>query len=70
MFYFEGSFPFWSEFLGLVVKFQVFVIQPNLISDFPGGKAGVYAVFHEKCSFFMGSDGFFLSFGKKVEAFF
>ena len=63
MFDFEGSFSFRGEFLGLVVEFQIFVIEPDLISDFPRGKAGVYLVFHEKGGFFMGSDGFFPSFG-------
>ena len=45
-------------------------MEPDLISDFPWGKAGVYVVFHEKRSFFMGGDGFFPSFGEKAEAFF
>ena len=70
MFDFEGSFPFWCELLGFIVRFQVFVIEPDLISDFPRGKVGVYAVFHEKSGLFMGGDGFLLCFGKKVEAFF
>ena len=70
MFYFERSFPFWGEFLRFVVEFKVFVIEPDLISNFPGGETGVYAVFHKKGGFFMGGDGFFPSFGEKGEAFF
>ena len=54
----------------MIVEFQVFVVKPDLISDFPWGKAGVYVVFHEECGFSMGGDGFFLGLGKKVEAFF
>ena len=52
------------------MEFQVFVSEPDLISDFPWGEAGVYAVFHQKGGFFMGGDGFFPSFGEKMEAFF
>ena len=70
MFYFEGSFSFRSEFPRLIVEFKVLVIEPNLISNFPGGETGVYVVFHKKGGFFMGGDGFFPSFGKKREAFF
>ena len=70
MFNFKGSFSVWCKFLQLVVEFQVFVVEPDLISDFPRGKVGVYAVLRKKDSFFMGNDGFFLSFREKVEAFF
>ena len=70
MFDFEGSFSFRCKFSGFIVDFQVFVIKPDLISDFPWGKAGVNAVFHEKCGPFMGGNSFFLSFRKKVEVFF
>ena len=70
MFYFEWSFPFRGEFSRFVVEFEVFVIEPDLISDFPGSKTGVYAVLHQKGSFFMGGDGFFPCFGEKGEAFF
>ena len=65
MFYFERSFSFRGEFPRFVVEFEVLVIEPNLISDFPGGESGVYAVFHKKDGFFMGSDGFFPGFGKE-----
>ena len=70
MFYLEGSFSFWSEFSGFVAEIKVLVIKPYLISNFPGGETGVYAVFHKKGGFFMGGDGFLPSFGKKVEVFF
>ena len=52
------------------MEIKVLVIKPDLISDFPRGEAGVYVILHEKGGFFMGSDGFFPSFGEKVEAFF
>ena len=52
------------------MEFQVFVVEPDLIFDFPRGEAGVDVVLHKKGSFFMGSDGFFPSFREKVEAFF
>ena len=70
MFYFERSFSFRGEFSRFVVEFEVFVIEPDLVSDLPGGEAGVYAVFHQKGGLFMGGDGFFPSFGEKGEAFF
>ena len=52
------------------MEFQVFVIEPDLISDFPWGEAGVNALLHERGSLFMGGDGFFPCFGEKGEAFF
>ena len=70
MFYFEWSFSFGSEFPRFVVEFKVLVIEPDLISDFPGGETGVYAVLHKKGGLFVGGDGFFPSFGEKGEAFF
>ena len=70
MFYFEWPFPFWCEFSRFVREFEVFVIEPDLISDFPGSETGVNAVLHQKGGFFMGGDGFFPGFGEKGEAFF
>ena len=52
------------------MEFYVFVVEPDLISNFPWGEAGVYVVLHKKGSFFVGGNGFFPSFGEKVEVFF
>ena len=52
------------------MEFQVLVIKPDLISNFPRSDVGVYVFLHKKGSFFMGGDGFLPSFGKKMEAFF
>ena len=52
------------------MEFEVLVIEPDFISDFPRGEAGVYAVLHKKGGFFVGGDGFLPSFGEKGEAFF
>ena len=30
MFYFEGSFSFWGELLGFIMKVEVLVIEPDL----------------------------------------
>ena len=49
---------------------EVFVIKPDLVPYFPGCKAGINVFLHKKGGFFMGGDGFFLSFREKVEAFF
>ena len=46
LFNFERSLMFGGEFPGRVVEVQVLVIEPDLISDFPWGKVGVYMVFH------------------------
>ena len=46
MFYFEGSFSFRGKFLRFIMEFKVLVIKPDLISNLPWGKAGVYAVLH------------------------
>ena len=70
MFYFEGSFSFWGEFSGFVMELEVLVIEPDLISNFPWGEAGINVVFHQECGFFMGGNGFFPSFREKVESFF
>ena len=70
LFYFKRSLPFGCNFPRWVVESEVFVIQPYLIPCFPGCKAGINAVLHEKGSFFMGSNGFLPGFRKKVEAFF
>ena len=52
------------------MEFEVFVIEPDLISNFPGCEAGINAVLHEKGSFFVGGNSFFPSFREKGEAFF
>ena len=52
------------------MEIKVFVVKPDLISDFPWGEAGVYVVLHKKGSFFMGSNGSFPSFRENVEVFF
>ena len=69
LFYFERILVFGHEFPRRVVEVQVFVIEPDFISNFPQGKAGVYVVLHKKGSFFMGGDGFFPSFKKKIYIF-
>ena len=69
-FYLEGSFSFWGKFSRFIMEVEVFVIEPDLISDFPGGKVGVYPVFHQEGSFFVGGNGFFLCFEEKMKVFF
>ena len=46
LFNFKGAISFRGELLGLVMEFKVLVIEPDLISDFPGSEAGVYVVLH------------------------
>ena len=65
-----GSLILGCKFPSWIVEVQVLVVQPYLISNFAGGEVGVYVVLHEKGGFFVGSNGFFPSFRKKVEAFF
>ena len=52
------------------MEIEVLVIEPDLISNFPGSEAGVYVVLHKKGGLFVGGDGFFPGFGEKVEVFF
>ena len=70
LFYFQRSFASRGEYPRRVVEVQVLVIEPDLISCFPWGETGVYVVFHEKSSFFVGGNSFFPSFGKEMEGFF
>ena len=70
LFYFEGSLVFGGKFSRRIMKVEVFVIQPYFFSHFPGHKVGINVVLHEKGSFFVGSNDFFLCFREKKEAFF
>ena len=70
LFYFKWSFSFRGKFSRRIVEVEVFVVEPDSISDFPRSETGVYAVLHYKGSFFVSDNGFLPSFGEEVEAFF
>lgn len=67
---FKGTLVFGDKFPRGVVELEVFVIQLDLISHFPGCKAGINAFLHKKDNFFMGGDGFFPCLEEEVQAFF
>ena len=45
-FYFKWFFSFRGKFSTRVVEVEVFVVEPDSISDFPGSETEVYAVLH------------------------